>query len=989
MLVAENYTFKFYHNAEIRLYLEDARQKDDSIFRSVYRSFFKELEGRLLDRQKDSSNKRVSELQNNLNNIFAFIGERGTGKTSCMLSVARMLEENTETPVVDRGQTSFKVLDSTDPSFFDETTNILDIFLGHLFNDFKEKWEKSNQDNIREKNDLLESFEKVKQTISCMDSKKRSKSNCISSEDNVDRLLDLGASVNLAKDIQNLIQQYLKFLNRDVLVIPVDDIDLHSSCAYEMVEQIRKYLTQKNVIVLMALKMEQLQKVVERSFLHEFHDLINQKLLSCEQISEMANKYLIKLIPENHRFNLPTIDLMYNRLALIYDKCRENASQEKSDNFLNQKWLINESLSGYPVRYIIVKLIFSKTRYLFYHMQGATSFIIPHTLREYNQLLELLLEMPDYKKGELSEQNQHNKDVFRQYFIQSWCKCNLNENDGSFIKYLFSIEDPSIVNKIVVQKLHNRFPNVLNVNLEEVKKILDEKNRSYNISVGDMNLLLRLIKGTLVQFSDRAFIFAIETFYSMRLYEYYDYRTEFAREIGDDEEQKRTKKSIEKIVRVKNEIDQYSTYEILAGGSFFNLNGENGVFIPVNKEERRRDYRIYSLKVMKEILIPLLSKNELNEEEIKNFRLCELFALLTLRQRYKRDRRDEKNKINSSDYRANKDIVYASKFNTDQDFVWFDVMAFFTNLPNVERCYNRIDEQLFKKAKENKKSLYNHLLSYCKDHRGYAQNDEVHSLRSYSSIRNIEILNDLYNYISENYSINGNLQDDRESLIDFFKMINEYCIKSYDEKPEIETDKKEWYDIDYHFVTEFINVLEDKATKESFDKIFSSGIDVKKQRTMDSVRDKVENGTENEVDLLNDVISLMDNVQQGNKSSAEDVIHVLGGVIKSYAENQKNKIIKKTEAIEVTPEKKNAQNIDLSKLSSKLCGLFKEDEKYMSDEVKSKISDFLREKDIMDDNITSWISEKFKDSLKVLTYSDIFESIGDFINYMQSRKEHT
>ena len=107
---------------------------------------------------------------------------------------------------------------------------------------------------------------------------------------------------------------------------------------------------------------------------------------------------------------------------------------------------------------------------------------------------------------------------------------------------------------------------------------------------------------------------------------------------------------------------------------------------------------------------PLLSKIELSEEEIKNFRLCELFALLTLRQHYKRG---EKNTINSSDYRANKDIVYATKFNADQDFVWFDVMAFYTNLPNVKRCYNRIDERLFAKAEGNKNSLYNSLLAYC------------------------------------------------------------------------------------------------------------------------------------------------------------------------------------------------------------------------------------------------------------------------------------
>lgn len=986
MLVAENYTFKFYHNAEIRLYLEDARQKDDSIFRSVYRSFFKELEGRLLDRQKDSSNKRVSELQNNLNNIFAFIGERGTGKSSCMLSVAKMLEENTETPVVDRGQTSFKVLESTDPSFFDETTNILDIFLGHLFNDFKTKWEKSNQDNIKEKNDLLESFEKVKQTISCMDFKKRSKSNCISSEDNVDRLLDLGASVNLAKDIQNLIQLYLKFFNKDVLVIPVDDIDLHSSCAYEMVEEIRKYLALKNVIVLMALKIEQLQKVVEKKFLNEFSDLISQKLLYCEQISEMANKYLIKLIPENQRFNLPTIDVMYNRLALIYDKCRENASQTESDNFLNQKWLINESLSGYPVRYIIVKLIFSKTRYLFYHMQGATSFIIPHTLREYNQLLELLLEMPDYKKGELSEQNQHNKDVFRQYFIQSWCKCNLNENDGLFIKYLFSIEDPSIVNKIVVQKLHNRFPNVLNENSEEVKKILDEKNRSYNISVGDVNLLLRLVKGTLVQFCDKAFIFAIETFYSMRLYEYYDYRTELAREI----------EGIERNVLVKNDIDKYSSYEMLVGGSFFNLKGEDSFLIPRNVEEhKRRDYRLISLDAIRKCLIPLLSQDKLNGNEIKLFKLCEFFALLILRRKYDPD---EDGKIKASDYRSKVDIIYASEFGSNQQQVWFDVMSFFSNLVNVERCYNRIDKRFLEMAKKNEKSLYNSLLKYCKDNRPHAQINEEHPLLSYCTIRNMEILNGLFNYINEESGKRKYIADNRVCLIEFFKLIQGYFIKSYDEKPKKEdVANRDWYQIDFCFVTEFIDLLKDVDIKDSFDKIFSSKSNISnKNADVSNVKDAIativngaKDDSDNNIALLDGVISLMDNVKNGGAGSNDDTLRSLGGLIKSLAEKQKNKIIQKTEAIEVTPEKKVEQNIDFSKLDGELRSFFNEDVSYRSDDVKLKFRECLRKRIILDHRINSWISRKFKGSLKLLTYSDISKSIRDFINYMQNRKERT
>ena len=53
----------------------------------------------------------------------------------------------------------------------------------------------------------------------------------------------------------------------------------------------------------------------------------------------MANKYLIKLIPDSQRFVLPTIDVMYNKIVEIYEKTRE-VSEDVLD-FLGQKWKKN------------------------------------------------------------------------------------------------------------------------------------------------------------------------------------------------------------------------------------------------------------------------------------------------------------------------------------------------------------------------------------------------------------------------------------------------------------------------------------------------------------------------------------------------------------------------------------------------------------------------------------------------------------------------
>ena len=215
-------------------------------------------------------------------------------------------------------------------------------------------------------------------------------------------------------------------------------------------------------------------------------------------------------------------------------------------------------------------------------------------------------------------------------------------------------------------------------------------------------------------------------------------------------------------------------------------------------------------------------------------------------------------------------------------------------------------------------------------------------------------------------------------------MINKYFIKSYDEKSETKADQKEWNDIDFRFVIEFINVLEDKNVKESFDTIFGSGIDLEKQKVIDSVRDSLENGSENEVNIWNIILNSLDKIKSG-KLNNEEIVKIVLDLFSLIAKNEKNNSKKNTSYYSKS-EKKTEQDIDLSKLSNDLRGLFDEDEKfYDSDYVKSEIRDLLRKKGILDDNVTSWISKKFRASLK-LTYSDIDKSISDFIIYMQNRK---
>lgn len=77
-----------------------------------------------------------------LNNIFAFIGERGAGKTSCMLSVANELTNKSENSILDNYQEvknlTFHKLSMIDPSFFDEKHGIIAEILASLYNEYIE-----------------------------------------------------------------------------------------------------------------------------------------------------------------------------------------------------------------------------------------------------------------------------------------------------------------------------------------------------------------------------------------------------------------------------------------------------------------------------------------------------------------------------------------------------------------------------------------------------------------------------------------------------------------------------------------------------------------------------------------------------------------------------------------------------------------------------------------------------------------------------------
>ena len=369
----------------------------------------------------------VSERKDNVPSILAFCGDRGEGKTSCMETVKTMLAtlnneqpQNTDSPiekfmkesVINHDTTEtlqercesfnkirFKVLDTIDPAFFDKDHNVVELVLGMMYHEIM-KGDIIEDDSKRR--ELLEKFHDAKL---CLTQQKKDK---IELYDPIDELNWLSGGLALKETFQDLCTSFLKYSlktendnEQNYLVIAIDDIDLNISGAYEMAEQIRKYLCAENCIVLISLNIEQFIEVVSNSIGSQFKT--NEYLGAIE----MAQKYATKLIPMEYRIMMPKpydfCDRPFRYVIKDGEECKDG---EDERNFASVK----ES---------IVKLIYDKTRFLFYNNKGSVSPIVPNNLRSLRHLLGMLISMPDFYSN---EKTRNNKEDFKSYFYQVWTR---------------------------------------------------------------------------------------------------------------------------------------------------------------------------------------------------------------------------------------------------------------------------------------------------------------------------------------------------------------------------------------------------------------------------------------------------------------------------------------------------------------------------------------------------------------------------------------
>lgn len=782
----------------------------DVLFASQYKEALKLLEQYLvsvkpsLDYKKDEP--RPTLLSDNVNNIIAFVGERGTGKTSCMLTMADMLLDTTRRKALFEynhvRETPFFEIGMIEPSYFDAEHNILSIFIAKLFQSYT-RWRENNEivdtDAVEE---LMNAFAETQRHLTFMLDDKMN-------EDDLDRLVVFSAAVDLKNDVYKLVKCYKHLLKMDddsKLLLLVDDIDLNTEDGSRMAELIRKYFIQPNIVVFLSVKIEQLAMVKRQDFLKAYANVLERKMISSEEIEGMVERYLAKFIPQSRRIILPELNKLYDEEIQIVD--------------------YSGHIKNYPsVKECVCQLIFQKTRFLFYNTSYRVSDIVPSNLRELIQLIGMLVAMPEYWSGDPLTEHPYNKVLFKNYLFTDWIMNNIRQTQQDGVEDILREDQMALLNSKVVKFLKQQYADVLGKEnfadkYYELYAIVDDRNVAYNISVGDVLAIIDVLSRKYVNEYDQRLFFLLKSLYSIRLYEAYDWMTDELDGNG------RATSLDESHVLQDDDLVGLYEYDKLVGGrlvntrllplsltsDLFGLKHDMSTFL-INKDHFE--------EIAKEVIQSSTATNDALQNGV--FQFVELIMLCVFRDTF-----SEETKRNSKDeslaFRDKSVVVYNRLENSAQ---WVaDMGALMYNSTRVEECYERFPwgKQYVEIAKQDPRSLLQQLVQNT-----ILYKDPDYTLsrwKSYSCIRNTEILTSLVRTLQQTNqdTVAGTLFlhttgviNDFQRLAAYFDVVSKFEVKSYD----FIEDNKTHYRINFRFYEVYrdLLVLNEKYLQDIFTRI--------------------------------------------------------------------------------------------------------------------------------------------------------------------------
>lgn len=365
---------------------------------------------------------------NDMSNIITIVGGRGTGKTTVLQEIRSIfmnfgneslgikeewvkrlgmphLEELKEYAKQPFRISAMEVIDA---SALEEQDDLLEIILWHILDDVRKRIDS----NVGEDRYAIKEYERQKfletlDEVYKMHQSVKGKSNeSIRGESVLTALENMPNSIKTRNAMHELLGLYCKIMfpgkeQNTYFVIAIDDLDLNIKKSYQMLEEIRRYLLDWRIIILLAVDNKQMEEVCITHFYSEFGakriSFVERDLE--KHIQKLSNSYLLKAMTAQNRVYLT----------------RENLwSAQIADQ--NNCWDIK--------KYLMFKI--AKKMHIFYDVYGLkTHFCEPGNVRDLISYLDFLNSLHDVDWNVPKEEQDHTEEYMEQqlkYYNQNYIR---------------------------------------------------------------------------------------------------------------------------------------------------------------------------------------------------------------------------------------------------------------------------------------------------------------------------------------------------------------------------------------------------------------------------------------------------------------------------------------------------------------------------------------------------------------------------------------
>lgn len=390
-----------------------------------------------------------------IHTMVSFIGGRGTGKTSAMLTVLRQLQtlrcsKELEASLQPLASITFICLEPIDTGILQSGEDIIAIVLARMFNYLQQI---TNGNNLRaryqeELRSLYREFDKLYQNLCRL---RKGGGHFLEGESALRGLQNLASSHSTAREFKDLVSHlltYIKTLNGgekdQYLVIALDDIDMYgedtSQNCYTLLEEIFDYLSFPGIIVLTTYNENLLKRNCSNHLREKFFE--GKKSNDCsvpeqKEVKTLVQQFLEKLILEEYRVYMPVLNRIdvSNRvgIGIRLDNTRD---PELCDMFEDLKEDIKQDNDlVVPVKQFLLRIIAARTNVYFDSRGKKRHFFEPNSMRDLSVFWRMLetLEPVTSKDGAARETYANNRKKLFSYTMNSFTSEKLEEGEGAYL----------------------------------------------------------------------------------------------------------------------------------------------------------------------------------------------------------------------------------------------------------------------------------------------------------------------------------------------------------------------------------------------------------------------------------------------------------------------------------------------------------------------------------------------------------------------------